>query len=98
MVKHIVLWKLKDFAENNSKEENAKIIKQRLEALKDIIPGIEEMQVGINENGGEYDAVLVSTFKSTEDLKAYDCHPEHVKVREFITKVRLSRTSADYTI
>lgn len=27
MIKHIVMWKLKDEAEGNSKDENAKIIK-----------------------------------------------------------------------
>ena len=37
MIKHIVMWKLKDFAEGGSKLENAKKIKDMLEALKDKI-------------------------------------------------------------
>ena len=71
-------------------------IKQGLEALEGIIPGLLEAEVGINENGGEYDAALVSSFESMEALKAYDVHPEHQKVRDFVTKVRLSRVAIDY--
>lgn len=96
MVKHIVFWKLADTAEGASKLENAKKIKQGLEALEGIIPGLLEAEVGINENGGEYDAALVSSFESMEALKAYDVHPEHQKVRDFVTKVRLSRVAIDY--
>lgn len=96
MVKHIVFWKLADTAEGASKLENAKKIKQGLEALAGVIPGLLEAEVGINENGGEYDAALVSSFESMEALKAYDVHPEHQKVRDFVTKVRLSRAAIDY--
>ena len=37
MIKHIVMWKLKEEAEGHSKEENAKLIKNMLEGLKDKI-------------------------------------------------------------
>ena len=37
MIKHIVMWKLKDEAEGNSKAENAKIIKNSIEDLKENI-------------------------------------------------------------
>ncbi len=98
MVRHIVLWKLHDNAEGKDKWENAEIIKKDLEALVGVIPGLIDAEVGLNENGGEYDAILCTTFESMEALKAYDVHPEHQKIREFISKIRVSRIAADYHI
>ena len=60
MIKHIVMWKLKDEAEGNSKAENAKIIKNSLEDLKGKINEIVNIEVGIDVNKSEqaYDVVL----------------------------------------
>ena len=98
MIRHIVFWRLLEEAEGKTKWENAQIIKERLEALVGVIPELLEAEVGINENGGEYHACLNSKFESMEALKAYDGHPEHEKVRDFITKVRESRVAVDYEI
>ena len=98
MVKHIVFWKLAPKAEGQDKWENARIIKKELEALVGVIPGLIEAEVGLNENGGEYDAALTALFENMEALKAYDVHPAHQKVRAFATKVRLSRVAVDYTV
>ncbi len=98
MVRHIVFWKLADEAEGRSKWENAKIIKEGLEALIGVIPGLLEAEVGLNEDGGDYDAALMSKFENMEALKAYDVHPAHQKVRDFVSKVRLTRTAVDYKI
>ncbi|NLM34514.1 MAG: Dabb family protein [Clostridiales bacterium] len=98
MIKHIVMWKLKEFAEGKSKLENAQIIKSDLEALKDKIEQIKYIEVGININESEqaYDVVLYSEFNSMEDLNTYQNHPEHVKVAEFVGKVREARVVTDY--
>ena len=96
MVRHIVFWTLAEEAEGNTKAENAKIMKERLEALVDLVPELISAEVGINQNGGEYDAALTCTFRSMEDLKVYDEHPEHQKVRNFIRKVILARSAIDY--
>lgn len=98
MIKHIVAWKLKDEAEGNNKKENAKIIKERLEALRNIIAEIKNIEVGvnINDSSAAYDAVLYSEFETIEDLEKYQKHPEHVKVAEFIGKIREDRIVVDY--
>lgn len=93
MVNHIVTWKLNE----ENKQENAKKMKELLEALPEKIAQIKFLQVGINENGGEYDAILLTKFDSYEDLKAYDVHPEHQKVRAFIRSVVGGRISIDFT-
>lgn len=92
MVKHTVLWKLKE----ENKESNAKEIKRLLESLIPKIEQIKSLEVGINENGGEYNAILITEFGSYEDLKIYDVHPEHMKVKEFISGVAESRIAVDY--
>jgi len=96
MVTHIVFWKLKDEALGFNKKQNAEQIKKSLEALVGIIPGLVEAKVGINQNGGKYDAALYSRFESMEALHAYDSHPEHLKIREFVKAVRLERESVDF--
>ena len=98
MIKHIVLWKLEDVAEGRTKLENAKIIKEKLEALVGIIPEIIKLEVGIDILGTNqsYDVVLVSEFKNLEELDTYAKHPEHVKVGEFVGKVRKDRVAVDY--
>ena len=95
MIEHIVFWKLAEQAAGNDKWTNARIIKQRLEALVGVIPGLLEARVGLNLNGGDYDAVLVSRFTDLEALHAYDVHPAHTAVRDFVTQVRISRASVD---
>ena len=85
MVKHIVMWKLKEFAEGKTKAENAQFMKENLERLVGIIPEIKSLQVGINEKISDmaYDAVLISTFEDAEALARYKEHPEHVKVSNY---------------
>ncbi len=96
MIKHIVMWKLKD----ENKEENALKIKKDLEALKLEISEIKEIEVGIDVNKSEaaYDVVLYSTFDSQEDLDNYQVHPKHKEAGVFIRQVVSSRVVVDYEI
>ena len=48
MVKHIVLWKLKETAGGRSRAENAALIKKVLEELRGVIPGLLEIEVGVD--------------------------------------------------
>jgi len=98
MIHHIVIWKLKDFAEGKSKKENAKLIKEGLENLKNYIPEIIEIRVGINieSNFSNADIVLHSYFKNMEDIFTYQNHPKHHEIANFIGKVREERYCVDY--
>jgi len=98
MIKHIVMWKFKEEAEGKSKEENIQIIKNDLEALVGQISQIRSLEVGINktEDKTAYDAVLVSTFDSMEDLKAYRDDPRHKKAAAYNKLCRLERAVVDY--
>ncbi|MDH6355315.1 hypothetical protein M2132_001656 [Dysgonomonas sp. PH5-45] len=98
MVKHIVFWKLKEEAHGNSAETNAKLIKEKLEALSGQIEGLVKIEVGINflESAGNYDLALYSEVASHEALDYYQNHPLHQAVLPFIREAVASRIAVDY--
>ena len=96
MVRHIVVWRLNEVCD---KAKTAALIKEKLEALKDKIDELVDIQVGININDtiSSSDLVLVSTFKTMDDLKAYIIHPEHKAVgSEYVRPNVSERRSVDY--
>jgi hypothetical protein len=101
MIKHIVMWKLKDFAEGAGREENARRMKEAIEALKDSIEQIIHLEVGLNFNSSQvaYDVALYSEFASKEDLQIYQQHPDHLRIANSLTrKVTLDRKIVDYEL
>ena len=98
MIKHIVMWKLKAEAEGHSASENALWMKEHLESLMGKVPQLKSCEVGIKIKAGNYDACMVATFDSLEDLEAYKVHPEHVRISEHCKLIRESRVACDYII
>ncbi len=98
MVKHIVFWTLKAEAEGATRAENARRVKAALEALAGRIPGLVEIEVGIDfaRSDASYDVALYSTFVDRAALDAYQAHPEHRTVADLIAKVREKRAVVDY--
>ena len=92
MVKHVILWKLKeDVADKASVKAG---IKSGLEGLKGVVPGLVEIVVRTEWlASSNADVMLDSAFESEAALKGYATHPAHVavangKVRPF-TQTRL---------
>lgn len=100
MIKHIVFWKLKDHANGKTKDENALLIREKLEALNGRISGLIRLEVGIDFSGTDSssDVVLYSEFSTREDLDNYQDHPEHKAVMPFIMEVRSERRVVDYEV
>lgn len=100
MIKHVVMWKLKDVAAGKTKAENAETMKKLLEDLPNKIEELHSAEVGINILEGQSDAIcdviLTVSCKSEEDLKAYAEHPDHQKVVSYIKKVVDERRVVDY--
>lgn len=101
MVKHIILWTLKDELSEAQKEEIKKGIKSGLESLKGIVPGLVDITVHIDGRleSSNADVMLDSTLESPEALQAYARHPAHLEVAN--TKVRpytAQRSCLDYLI
>lgn len=93
MIRHIVMWRI---APNEDKHTRAAAIKENLEALRDKIDVIEDIEVGINFEGSDSasDVVLVSTFKTREALNEYQNHPAHkaagaAYVRPYVSERRV---------
>ncbi len=100
MIKHIVMFKLKEWAEDRDKAANIMELKAKLEALKIQIGEIKFFEVGINflDASVAYDLVLVSEFDSKEALYSYQRHPDHVLVADFVGKSCESRIVVDYVL
>ena len=95
MVKHIILWTLKEeFNTDKIKQE----MKKSLEALVGVVPGLLELKVQIDKlPSSNADVMLYSVLESEEALKGYAVHPKHVEVAD--TKVRpytATRACIDY--
>ena len=95
MVRHIVLWKLADNAGGKSKKENMAIMKEKLEGLVGQVDGLLSAQVTENFTPGGYDLCLVSTHTDAAALAAYQNHPAHLKVKEFVHTVITDRAIHD---
>ncbi len=80
MVKHIILWKLK---EEHNTDEVKKGIKEGLEALLGVIPGLLEISVQTEKlPSSNADVMLYSVFEDEAALKTYATHPAHVAVAD----------------
>ena len=93
MVKHVILWQLKDELTEEEKVIIKKEMKESLEGLVGKIPGLMEMKIQTEAlASSNAEVMLDSTFEDETALKVYVTHPEHVavadgKVRPF-TKAR----------
>ena len=100
MIRHIVMFTLKEHAHGNPKAENIRIIKAKLEALRGVIPGLLRMDVGVDFSATDTsaDMVLDSDFTTRAALDAYIVHPAHQALVPFITEVRSERRLVDFEI
>lgn len=100
MINHTVIWKFKDNALSNTKEENMRLLKEKLENLVGLVKEIRELKVGINgiETPSSYDFILNVKFDNKDDLNAYIINEHHKKVGEFVREVIEDRVSIDYEI
>jgi hypothetical protein len=100
MIKHIVLWRLKEFAEGSIKQGNILKVKEMLEDMRGKIPGMLKLEVGLNSESSDSasDISLYTEFESRAALDAYQIHPVHMKVKEFLPLVRSERRVVDYEV
>ncbi|MCM1063152.1 MAG: Dabb family protein [Eubacterium sp.] len=100
MVKHIILWTLKDSLSPEEKLSVKKGIKEGLEGLAGRIPGLIEIRVhteGLPSSNA--DLMLDSAFTDEAALKGYAVHPEHVAVADGrVRPYTASRVCLDYVV
>ena len=100
MVKHVILWTLKNEYSKEEKEAIKAEIKAGLEGLAGQIPGLVEIHVNTNGLESSYaDLMLDSTFTDEAALKGYSVHPAHVAVANGKVRPHTAiRSCLDYTI
>ncbi|NDV83501.1 Dabb family protein [Bacteroides sp. 51] len=97
MVKHIVIFKLRDEITQEEKLDIMNRFKVAIESLPAKIPFIRKIEVGLNINPAEtWNIALYSEFDSLEDVKAYATHPEHVAAGKIIADAKENRACVDY--
>ncbi len=91
MIRHIVMWKFRPGTEAEQEQ-----FLGGLRALQGVIPQLVSSEVARNVGTGNYDAVLVSKFRSLEDLEAYKNDPRHKAVSALCKSIREDRVAVDY--
>lgn len=100
MVKHMILWQLKDSLSEQEKADVSARIKAGLEGLKGKVPGLMDIHVQIEKlDSSNADIMLDSTLESPEALKGYAVHPDHLAVADGVVRPNTkSRTCMDFEI
>lgn len=97
MVRHIVLFRLKESLSQAEKRDIAVRFKTAIEALPEVIGFIGNIEVGLNINENEkFDIALYSEFKTLDEVKAYSAHPSHVAAAGILTGHVDERACVDF--
>lgn len=100
MIRHIVMWKIKDFAEGNDKETNITLAKEKLGAVAKKLPQVKFFEFGRCIKSGEmfFDVALNMEFETAEDLELYLNDPDHKALSAFVSRIRSDRAVVDYIV
>jgi quinol monooxygenase YgiN len=100
MIRHIVMWKLKDDAGVAARSQNARRVKEWLEACADIVPGILRFEAVLAQDGWEStcDVMLYAEFASRAALEAYNAHPQHQLLKARVAPLRDVRHCFDHEL
>jgi heme-degrading monooxygenase HmoA len=97
MIKHIVMW---DMLGDTPAEKAAaaEVVRSAFHSMRGRIPGMRHLEIGVDTSRIDYacDVVLYSEFESQEALDAYAKHPEHIRAKEAVGNLRVSRHQVDY--
>ena len=97
MVRYSVMWKFKPL-DGRTPKETAEDVKERYESLKGLIPGLLDIEVGVNRNDSAttYDAIMIADFESWKALADYKADTMRDSVREYADSLAESRVRVEY--
>ena len=100
MIKHIILWELKDEYSDNEKAGIKMRIKGGLEGLMGQIEGLKYIKVYTNGlPSSNVDLMLDSSFESEKALKDYAVNPLHVEVADtYVRPFTAKRSCLDFEV
>jgi len=93
MITHVVFFKLPEEHKDKVRE-----LQQTLAGLDGKIPELKSIEVGIDvlHSTRSYDVALITRFDSMADLDAYQVHPEHQKVIQYVKSVQAVSAAVDF--
>lgn len=99
MIRHIVMWNVHG-STLGEKQSNVELVRRSFQRLNGLIPGMLHLEIGVDFSQVDYacDVVLYSEFENSAALKAYANHPEHLRVRDELTGIRIARHQVDYEV
>lgn len=98
MIKHIVMFKLKE-ADGKTEYENALEAQKRFDNVIAEVKELKKGEVVVNSKDApdnNYTIALICEFDDIAALNAYQVHPAHVKFGKFIGTVKSDRACIDY--
>ena len=97
MVRYSVMWKFKP-SDGRTPKETGEDVKERYESLKGLIPGLIDIEVGVNRNDSAttYDAIMIADFESWKALADYKADTMRENVREYADRLAESRVRVEY--
>jgi hypothetical protein len=100
MIRHIVIWRLKEEAKRFGTIENLERIQRNLVAMRTALPGLLRLELGVNQaqEPDAGDLLLFSEFESWEALRGYERHPLHDELRALIGPLRSERRVLDHEV
>ncbi len=100
MIRHIVMWNLKDHAEGADKAVNVVRAKALLMSCAQVVTGIRAFEVATATPGMDCtnDLVLHMLLDDAQVLAAYQNHPDHVAIKPFMKAVVQERRCMDFIV
>ena len=95
MIKHVVIWNLKD---RSRRDEHIAAIRAALEGLRGRVPGLLAIEVGadIGSDANARDVILYSEFADRGALDVYQQHPLHLVVKDVVGPLVTDRSAVDW--
>lgn len=100
MIRHIVMWRLRNRLAEGERFEVTGRLEQNLALLRNSIPGLRQVWIGWNEaeSADASDLVLCCEFHSWHALRGYESHPMHDELRTIIGPLRAERRVVDFEV
>jgi len=100
MIRHVVMFKLKEFNSETTKMTAANEVLKQLDKLPVAIDVIRHYQAGIDVRklNWSYDIVLEMDFDTLADIEAYTVHPAHQKFIAFNKDYSIAKVCIDFEL
>ena len=100
MIRHIVMWTLREQAEGADKASNLRQAKALLLSCAQVVPGIHTFEVATATPGMDctHDLVLHMLVDDAQVLANYQNHPDHVAIKPFMKAVVQERRCMDFVV